>query len=124
MVKDTRRSKRELKNICICLKTLFLRVSVFSNSIVMKKILFLLLFCLLGFQYSLAGPILLEDLRCENLKNPLGIDNITPHFSWKVLCDIPMSQEYYEYKWGQIALSCLGEKLICGIPARRNLVLL
>ena len=40
----------------------------FSNSIVMKKILFLLLFCLLGFQYSLAGPILLEDLRCENLK--------------------------------------------------------
>jgi len=29
-----------------------------------------------------------------------------------------------KYKWGQIALSCLGEKLICGIPARRNLVLL
>ena len=57
----------------------------FSNSIVMKKILFLLLFCLLGFQYSLAGPILLEDLRCENLKNPLGIDNITPHFSCCVI---------------------------------------
>ena len=76
----------------------------FRNSIVMKKILFLLLFCLLGFQYSLAGPILLEDLRCENLKNPLGIDNITPHFSWKVLCDIPMSQEYYEIQVGADSL--------------------
>ncbi|MDD3036622.1 family 78 glycoside hydrolase catalytic domain [Bacteroides sp.] len=26
----------------------------------------------------------LEELKCENLVNPLGIDNITPHFSWKL----------------------------------------
>ncbi len=26
----------------------------------------------------------LDDLRCENLINPLGIDNTTPRFSWKI----------------------------------------
>jgi len=24
------------------------------------------------------------DLRCENLKNPMGIDKTTPRFSWKI----------------------------------------
>ena len=26
----------------------------------------------------------LSELKCENLINPLGIDNVTPHFSWKL----------------------------------------
>ena len=30
----------------------------------------------------------LYDLRCENLKNPLGIDNTTPRFSWKINSNI------------------------------------
>jgi len=28
-----------------------------------------------------------DDLRCENLINPLGIDTTTPHFSWKLMSD-------------------------------------
>ena len=26
------------------------------------------------------------DLKCENLYDPLGIDNTAPHFSWKNYC--------------------------------------
>ncbi len=26
----------------------------------------------------------LSELKCENLIEPLGIDNVTPHFSWKL----------------------------------------
>ena len=28
-----------------------------------------------------------DDLRYENLTNPLGIDTTVPHFSWKLLSD-------------------------------------
>lgn len=28
--------------------------------------------------------LIVYDLKCENLSNPLGIDNITPRFSWKI----------------------------------------
>ncbi|MDR0750111.1 MAG: glycoside hydrolase family 78 protein [Tannerellaceae bacterium] len=50
----------------------------------------------MGVHILSASSILLKDLRCENLKNPIGIDNTAPHFSWKVLCDVPMRQQFYE----------------------------
>ena len=31
--------------------------------------------------------IILKDLRCENLENPVAIDNTHPHFSWKIETD-------------------------------------
>lgn len=58
----------------------------------------------MGFQFSMASTILLDDLRCENLSNPIGIDNVSPHFSWKVLCDAPMRQQYYEIQVGTDSL--------------------
>ena len=30
------------------------------------------------------GNLKTDDLKCENLRNPLGIDNTTPRFSWKI----------------------------------------
>ena len=41
--------------------------------------------------------ILLKDLRCENLENPVAIDNTHPHFSWKIETDgQTMRQAYFE----------------------------
>jgi hypothetical protein len=31
-----------------------------------------------------ASHISIGDLKCENLKSPLAIDNTSPHFSWKM----------------------------------------
>lgn len=31
--------------------------------------------------------LVIYDLRCENLNNPLGINTVTPHFSWKIKSD-------------------------------------
>ncbi len=36
------------------------------------------------------------DLRTEGMKEPLGIDNVQPHFSWKITSQQPFSQEAYE----------------------------
>ena len=37
------------------------------------------------------------DLKCENLINPLGIDNTAPHFSWKLKGDgWKQGQTFYE----------------------------
>ena len=36
------------------------------------------------------------DLRCEGLVEPLGIDSTTPHFSWKITSEKPMTQCAYE----------------------------
>ena len=39
----------------------------------------------------------LVELKCENLIEPLGIDNVTPHFSWKLKGDgVNGGQAYYE----------------------------
>ena len=51
----------------------------------MKKAFLSLLLCLAGVWQAAAASIWLADLRCENLTNPLGIDNTAPRFSWKVL---------------------------------------
>jgi alpha-L-rhamnosidase len=62
----------------------------------MKKSFLLLLYCLIHTNTLTASPVILYDLRCENLTNPVGIDNTAPHFSWKIQCDKPMQQQYYE----------------------------
>lgn len=46
------------------------------------KIIPFILFCL--FISNSIKSVEIEDLRCENLKNPLAIDNRSPHFSWKL----------------------------------------
>ncbi|MGV8963731.1 MAG: family 78 glycoside hydrolase catalytic domain [Candidatus Saccharimonadaceae bacterium] len=61
----------------------------------MKKTLFLLC-CFIKINLLMASSILLTDLKCENLKNPNGIDNASPHFSWKIQSNISKTQEYYE----------------------------
>ena len=43
------------------------------------------------------SPFYLAELKCENLIDPLGIDNVTPHFSWKLKGDgWKGGQTYYE----------------------------
>ena len=36
------------------------------------------------------------DLKCEGLSEPLAIDSVTPHFSWKIRSSEPMSQLGYQ----------------------------
>ena len=71
----------------------------------MKKFIFFIACCLALFNLAAASSIKLSDLRCENLINPTAIDNTIPHFSWKIHCDHPMQQEYYEI---QVASDSLG----------------
>lgn len=67
----------------------------------MKKAFLSLLLCLAGVWQAAAASIWLADLRCENLTNPLGIDNTAPRFSWKVLAsDGSMSQHAYQIQVG------------------------
>lgn len=41
--------------------------------------------------------LFVEDLRCENQVDPLGIDNTSPHFSWKLKgSGVAEGQQYYE----------------------------
>ena len=59
---------------------------------------------------SLVGAVLLlaacqpsfgvYDLRCEGLKEPLGIDGTEPHFSWKIRSEKPMEQAAFEIEVG------------------------
>jgi len=42
----------------------------------------------------------LYDLRCEGLDNPLAIDNVYPHFSWKMESANPITQLGYEIEVG------------------------
>lgn len=69
----------------------------------MKKI-FLLFFLSLIHSSCLFASIRLFDLRCENLYNPLGIDNVTPHFSWKVQCEPAAAPCFYEIQVGTDSL--------------------
>ena len=40
------------------------------------------------------------DLRCEGLVEPLAIDGVQPHFSWKIRSSRPMEQAAYEIEVG------------------------
>lgn len=62
----------------------------------MKKSVFFILCCFVKMSILTASSIVFSDLRCENLINPNAIDNIIPHFSWKIQCDYPMQQQYSE----------------------------
>ena len=51
------------------------------------------------------------DLKCENLINPLGIDNTSPHFSWKLKGDgWKQGQTYYEIQVSSDSLSLADDK--------------
>lgn len=71
----------------------------------MKKGFICLLLGLAHACMSLASSLLLYDLRCENLSNPLAVDNSLPHFSWKITGRQPMRQCTYEI---QVATDSLG----------------
>lgn len=61
----------------------------------MKKLLFFVATaCMMNIHIIIASSV--TDLRCENLINPVGIDNIVPHFSWKIKGEGIMRQQYYE----------------------------
>lgn len=62
----------------------------------MRKSILFLFCCFLNFYVLIASPIHLVDLRCENLVNPIGIDNVSPHFSWKMKGDSIAEQQYFE----------------------------
>ncbi|NJN35288.1 MAG: hypothetical protein HC817_14600 [Saprospiraceae bacterium] len=48
----------------------------------MKK--YLLCCLLLAISYALFGQVVISDLRCEHLQNPVGLGIKTPRFSWKL----------------------------------------
>ena len=57
-------------------------------------LIFLILLSLID--SKLEASVKIIDLKCENLTNPNAIDNIKPHFSWKIISDQPMLQKSYE----------------------------
>ena len=69
----------------------------------MKRLLCLGLICyfcclsMIVYGNEKTSPFYLAELKCENLIDPLGIDNVTPHFSWKLKGDgWKDGQTYYE----------------------------
>lgn len=58
----------------------------------------LLLFILVGLLlHSCTKNVEVYDLRCENLTNPLGVDNTIPHLSWKIRADrAGTHQQFYQ----------------------------
>lgn len=56
------------------------------NLFIRKKVLPVLLLAALFCSCS-EKQLNIYDLQCENLTNPLGIDNISPHLSWKIKSD-------------------------------------
>jgi len=45
---------------------------------------------------SCQNSLTVYDLKCEGLEQPLGIDNVNPHFSWKTASEKPVVQQSYE----------------------------
>ncbi|MDR2954960.1 MAG: glycoside hydrolase family 78 protein [Prevotella sp.] len=57
---------------------------------------------------SCDNPITIKDLKCENLINPNAIDNIHPHFSWKIQYKkVQMQLVSYEIQVGTDSLELL-----------------
>ena len=70
----------------------------------MKRLLCLGLICyfcclsMIVYGNEKTSPFYLAELKCENLIDPLGIDNVTPHFSWKLKGDVEQQAKVqYEY---------------------------
>lgn len=76
----------------------------------MKKGIVFILCCFIKISLLTAAPIVLSDLRCENLKNPNAIDNLVPHFSWKIQSDAPMRQQGYEIQVATDSLQLTNNK--------------
>jgi len=79
----------------------------------MNKLIFLgvvALCLLLPTSHALSATITFSDLKCENLTNPNGIDNTYPHFSWKICCDYPMQQQYYQIQVASDSLLLIRNK--------------
>ena len=55
----------------------------------MTKLLLILgiILSLSHFSFSKNRSPSVYDLRCENLRNPLGVDTFKPRFSWKISCN-------------------------------------
>ena len=62
----------------------------------MKIKLFLPCFALMMTIVSCGPSFNVQDLQCEGLTEPLGIDSKVPHFSWKINSPKPMEQVAYE----------------------------
>ena len=75
----------------------------------MKKGLLFIFCCFIKINF-LTASIALYDLKCENLINPNGIDNTYPHFSWKIQCDHPIQQQYYEIQVASDSLQLIQNK--------------
>lgn len=57
------------------------------------------------------APFMLTEMKCENLVNPLGIDNTTPHFSWKLKGDgLKGRQTYYEIQVASDSILLIQDK--------------
>jgi alpha-L-rhamnosidase len=81
----------------------------------MKRIKFLnanLLLLLLFLSFKVSAAVLVTDIRCENLVNPLGIDKLQPSFNWKINSD----QRGTVQKAYQIMVASSPEKLKEGKP--------
>lgn len=76
----------------------------------MKKGILLIVCCLIKLSLLAAAPITFSDLRCENLINPIGIDNVSPHFSWKIQSDASMCQQGYEIQVATDSLQLTNNK--------------
>ncbi|MEN5435710.1 family 78 glycoside hydrolase catalytic domain [Sphingobacterium faecium] len=66
--------------------------------IINKSYFFLWFLCTLSLvTWGKKKPITIFDLRCENLINPLAIDNQHPHLSWKITApEVTMKQRYFQ----------------------------
>ena len=89
----------------------------------MKRLLCLGLICyfcclsMIVYGNEKTSPFYLAELKCENLIDPLGIDNVTPHFSWKLKGDgWKGGQTYYEIQVASDSILWHRIKLIYGIP--------
>lgn len=69
--------------------------------------------CMSSFVYGKIKepPFILAELKCENLVNPLGIDNTTPHFSWKLKGnELRGGQAYYEIQVASDSILLIQDK--------------
>ena len=88
----------------------------------MKRLLCLGLICyfcclsMIVYGNEKTSPFYLAELKCENLIDPLGIDNVTPHFSWKLKGDgWKDGQTYYEIQVASDSILMLKNKLHHGV---------
>lgn len=68
--------------------------------------------CFLPVLTKAAAPLLIKELKCENLINPNAIDNTTPHFSWKNQSagNRNIQQQYYEIEVASDSMLLLNGK--------------